>query len=157
MQEATIATLVEPILAEHGLELDGLTVTPMGRRKVLRITVDGDGAEGRGPLLDEISAASRALSAALDGSEAVGNAAYTLEVSSRGTSAPLTESKHFRRNRGRLVKLHTSDGEVTGRIQESNEDSVVLDVEGKTEIIALGDVAKAVVQVELTKPKQEEN
>ena len=43
MQESRLTELVEPILAEHGLELDGLDITPVGKRKLLRITVDGDG------------------------------------------------------------------------------------------------------------------
>lgn len=58
MQEQQLAMLVEPILAEAGLELDSLEVTPIGKRRLLRITVDGDGPRGRGPVLDDISAAS---------------------------------------------------------------------------------------------------
>ena len=66
MQDQQLAAVIEPILASHGLELDSLEVTPLGKRSVLRITVDGDGPKGRGPLLDDIAAASSALSAALD-------------------------------------------------------------------------------------------
>ena len=62
---------------------------PAGKRRLLRVVVDGDGPDGRGPLLDDIAEASKALSAALDTSDAVGTAAYTLEVSSRGVSRPL--------------------------------------------------------------------
>lgn len=105
MQEAKLVAVIEPILAEHGLELDSLDVTRMGKRSVLRITVDGDGPKGRGPLLDDIASASSAVSAALDASPAVGDNPYTLEVSSRGVSKPLVEPKHYRRNAGRLVKL----------------------------------------------------
>ena len=43
MQEQQLAVLVEPILEETGLELDGLEVIPIGKRRLLRITVDGDG------------------------------------------------------------------------------------------------------------------
>lgn len=156
MQESRIRALVEPVLAEHGLELDDLAITPLGKRKLLRITVDGDGAEGKGPLLDDISAASAQLSAALDGSDAVGNAPYTLEVSSRGVSAPLREPKHFRRNTGRLVKVQLADEEVTGRITASDEESLTLDIDGTERTIALADISKAVVQVEMTKPKKGE-
>ena len=62
--------------------------------------MDGDGPEGVGPLLDYIAEAAKALSAALDSSDAVGNAAYTLEVSSRGVSRPLLRPEHWRRNVG---------------------------------------------------------
>ena len=61
MQESQLAAVIEPILAEHGLELDRLDVTPIGKRSVLRVTIDGDGPEGRGPLLDDIAAASSAI------------------------------------------------------------------------------------------------
>ena len=93
MQEQQLAVLVEPILAETGLELDSLEVIPIGKRRLLRITVDGDGPHGRGPLLDDISTASARISTALDASNAVGNAPYTLEVTSRGVGKPLTEAK----------------------------------------------------------------
>lgn len=157
MQEAKIIQLVEPILVEHGLELDRLAITPMGKRKVLKITVDGDGPKGRGPLLDDISAASAALSSALDGSDAVGQAPYTLEVSSRGVSAPLEEAKHFRRNTGRLVKFTLAEEEVTGRVKGVTQDSVTIDADGTERDLALADISKAVVQVEMTKNKKGED
>ena len=73
MPESQLAAVIEPILAEHGLELDRLDVTPIGKRPVLRVTIDGDGPEGRGPLLDDIAAVSSAISEALDASPAVGS------------------------------------------------------------------------------------
>lgn len=154
MQEAKLAGLVEPILAEHGLELDGLDVTPVGKRRLLRITVDGDGPKGRGPLLDDISAASARISAALDESTAVGQAAYTLEVTSRGVGKPLTQAKHYRRNMHRLVKVWLANGEVTGRIRGTSEEEVTLDVKGIEKTYALADITKAVVQVEMNPPKE---
>ena len=91
-------TLLTPILAQFDLELEAVEVMPAGKRRLLRVVVDGDGPDGRGPLLDDIAEASKALSAALDASDAVGAAAYTLEVSSRGVSRPLTLPRHWRRN-----------------------------------------------------------
>lgn len=155
MDERRITDIVSTILAEQGLELDDLAVKPMGRRKVLRITVDGDGAQGAGPLLDEISAAASKLSAALDATDATGPGPYTLEVTSRGVTTPLTQTKHYRRNLGRLVKVNLEDAEVTGRIVAAADDAVTLDVDGKTMDVALADVHKAVIQVEMTKPKKE--
>lgn len=152
MQEKELASVIEPILAEYGLELDGLHVTPIGRRSVLRVTVDGDGPEGRGPLLDDIAEASSAISVALDASTAVGSNPYTLEVSSRGVSAPLTAEKHFRRNAGRLVKVWLVSGEiVTGRIAAVSGQAVSLDAEDGSRSVALEDLTKAVVQVELNR------
>lgn len=153
MHEQQLTELVTPILAWHGLELDELDVKPMGKRSLLRITVDGDGPDGTGPLLDDISAAASQVSAALDVSDAVGALPYTLEVSSRGVSKPLTEAKHFRRNTGRLVKVKTGEHEVTGRILSVTDDEVVLDVKGKNMTRTLTDITKAVVQVEMNPPK----
>lgn len=156
MQESQIAQVIEPILKDHGLELDRLDVTPIGKRSVLRVTVDGDGPDGRGPLLDDIAAASSAISVALDESPAVGSAPYTLEVSTRGISKPLTEPRHFRRNAGRLVKLSLGDGQVTGRIVALTDAGLEVDVEGKPLTVPLADIDKAVVQVEMNRPVAEE-
>lgn len=155
MDERRITDIARTILTEQGLELDDLAVKPMGRRKVLRITVDGDGAHGTGPLLDDISAASSKLSAALDDSDAMGETPYTLEVSSRGVTTPLTEAKHYRRNLSRLVRVQLEESEVTGRIVAVHDDTVTFDVDGQTTEITLADVHKAVIQVEMTKPKKE--
>ncbi len=153
MHEQQLTELVTPILAWHGLELDELDIKPMGKRSLLRITVDGDGPEGKGPLLDDISAAASQVSAALDVSDAVGANPFTLEVSSRGVSKPLTEAKHFRRNTGRLVSVRTGEHEIVGRIVSVTQDEVVLDVKGKQVSRALTDITKAVVQVEMNPPK----
>lgn len=153
MHEQQLTELVEPILAWHGLELDDLEVKPMGRRSLLRITVDGDGPDGRGPLLDDISAAASTISGALDTSDAVGDAPFTLEVSSRGVGKPLTEAKHFRRNTGRLVTVVCGTSEITGRVLSVSEDEVLLDVKGKQMSRRIADVDKAVVQVEMNPPK----
>ena len=153
MKESQIAGLLTPILAQHGLDLDAVEVVPAGKRRLLRIVVDGDGPEGRGPLLDDIAEATKALSVALDESEAVGASPYTLEVSSRGVSRPLELPRHWRRNVGRLVSVTTTAGEsFTGRIAAAGDEVVQLDVEGTTREVAQADVTRALVQVELNRP-----
>ena len=157
MQETRLAELIEPILAGHGLELDHLEITPIGKRRILKVTVDGDGPSGRGPLVDDIAAAARSLSDALDESAATGDAPYTLEVSSRGVSRPLTAPKHYRRNTGRLIKVTAAEGgSVIGRIVTVTDDAVTLDVDGETRKVALATVTKAVVQVEMNRADDEE-
>lgn len=154
MRESQIAEFVTPILAHYGLDLDAVEVVPAGKRRLLRIVVDGDGPTGTGPLLDDIAEATRAVSAGLDETPVVGSAAYTLEVSSRGVSRPLELPRHWRRNVGRLVAVTTTAGEkLTGRVTSTTETSVLLDVEGTPREVALADVSKALVQVELNRPK----
>ncbi|MDO5092811.1 MAG: ribosome maturation factor RimP [Propionibacteriaceae bacterium] len=154
MQEQQLAAIVEPILAEAGLELDSIAVTPIGKRRLLRIIVDGDGPSGHGPMLDDISAVSALISSALDESPIVGNAPYTLEVSSRGVDKPLTEPKHYRRSRGRLVRLSLEDDDLIGRIIAVTDSDVELHVDGAPRIFAFSDIRKAQVQVELNPPKE---
>lgn len=159
MKDSALADLLEPLLAGFGLELEALDVTPAGRRRVLKVVVDGDGPQGRGPTLDEIAEATRAISERLDEADAMGEQAYTLEVSSRGTSRPLTEPRHWRRNEGRLVKVTLDETEpLVGRIVEVGDDGVVLEVTRDTkkgtttrEPVAYADVRRALVQVELNR------
>ncbi len=151
MKQHAIEALVGPVVAQCGLEVDRIEIASAGKRSVLRVYLDGDGPDGRGPSLDEIAEATRAVSNALDGSDATGNAPYTLEVSSRGVSRPLTEPKHFRRNVGRLVTLTLPDGSVTGRIGAADGDGIELDVDGAVRRVDLGTISRAVVQAELRK------
>lgn len=143
--------LTAPLLA-LGLDLEAIEVTPAGKRRLLRVAVDKDG----GVSLDEIAAATKQVSQLLDETDVMGDKPYLLEVSSPGIDRPLTLPRHWRRNASRLVKLTTSANEtVTGRITEAGDESVVLDVNGKTRSIAYADVTKARVQVEFNRKEAE--
>ena len=151
MKQQAIEAVVGPVVEQCGLEVDRIEIVRAGKRSVLRFYLDGDGPQGQGPSLDEIAEATRAISVALDDSPAVGNAPYTLEVSSRGVSRPLTEAKHFRRNTGRLVTLTVADGSLSGRILGADDEAVELDVDGTVRSVALADITHAVVTAELRK------
>ena len=157
MNVAALRALLEPVLADRGLELDDLVVVGAGSRSVLRISVDGDGPKGRGPLLDEVADATRAVSDALDESDLTGTQAYVLEVSSRGVGAPLIKSAHWRRNTGRLVLVTRADGSrLTGRITATTDTGVTLSGDGAEAVVAFSDVKRAAVQVELNRPAEVE-
>jgi ribosome maturation factor RimP len=154
MKDSQLSSLLTPILAHYSLELEEIDVMPAGKRRLLRVVVDGDGPEGRGPLLDDIAEATKAISAFLDTSDVVGSSAYTLEVSSRGINRPLTAPRHWRRNRDRLVEAVLRDGtSVSGRIGDCDDEGVELEIDGTERRIAYEDVAKAIVQVEFNRPK----
>lgn len=155
MKDSEIRTLVEPVLAGLDLDLEAVEVVPAGKRRVLRVVVDGDGPDGAGPSLDDIATATRAVSGALDESDATGAAPYTLEVSSRGVSRPLTLPRHWRRNATRLVKITLADQTVvTGRIVRSDDTGATVDVAGTETTYPYPDIAKAMIEVELNrKPK----
>ncbi len=145
--------LIEP-LGTLGLDIEAIVVTPVGNYRVLRIAVDGDD----GVTLDAIADATRVVGEALDGSDAMGERPYTLEVTSRGVDSPLTLPRHWRRNPDRLVKVVTTDGEtVSGRILDSTDTSVRLDVDGTHREVAYADVEKAVIQIEFNRRPKEDS
>src|SRR4029434_4749809 len=88
MKESPIAGVLTPVLAQFGLELEAVEIIPAGKRRLLRVVVDGEGSKGTGPLLDDIAEASKAASETLDRADVTGAAPYTLEVTSRGVSRP---------------------------------------------------------------------
>jgi ribosome maturation factor RimP len=143
-----LATLLDPVLGSAGLDLEDVQISQAGRRRLIRVLIDQDG----GVTLDDVADATRLVSAALDAKDALGDQAYTLEVSSRGTDRPLTLPRHWRRNHGRLVRVETTDGRsMTGRIAGSDEQAAVLVVDGTDSRLAYVDVAKALVQVEFSR------
>ena len=156
MKIPDLERLLTPVVAAQNLEIDRIEVLSAGRRKVVRVFLDGDGPEGLGPSLDEIAEATRAISTTLDDSPITGQAPYTLEVSSRGVGRPLTEPKHYRRNRGRLVTVAGAALDLTGRIAAIADGQVTLDVDGTTHSIDLDAIDKAVVQVEFSRLPEEE-
>ena len=112
------------------------------------IALDADG----GITLDDVAEYSRDISEALDEADVMGDAPYTLEVTSPGVHRPLTLPRHWRRAATRLVRVQMADGTtVEGRIQDSDDTHVDIEVSGATRHIAMADIDKAVVQVEFPK------
>ncbi len=121
---------------------------------MLRVAVDKDG----GVTLDDIAEATRAVSGVLDDSVLMGEAAYTLEVTSRGVDRPLTEPRHWRRNRDRLVQVSLRDGtQVAGRVTGSDDTGATLDVDGTVRHLTYDEVAKALVQIEFNRTRTKED
>ena len=146
-REALLAELA-PVVAEHGLDLEDVTVTPAGKRRQLRVIVDGD----EGVSLDAVAAVSTDVSRWLDESDVMGGQAYVLEVTSPGVDRPLTQPRHWRRARTRLVQATLADGSsVEGRVTEAGDDRVVLDVDGTGREVAYSDITGARVQVEFNR------
>lgn len=139
-------TLVAGCIGDLGFDLEAIELTPAGKHRVLRIAIDQDG----GVTIDDISSATRAISAELDDTDVMGQLPYTLEVTSRGLDRPLTLARHWRRNNDRLVSAQLADGSVVdGRIGESDGDGVDITTSQGVQRLAYADVAKALVQIEL--------
>jgi ribosome maturation factor RimP len=143
-----LAGVLNDPLAAAGLDVEAIELTPAGKRRMLRVAVDKDG----GVTLDDIADATKEVSRVLDDTDVMGEQPYTLEVTSPGTDRPLTHPRHWRRNRGRLVKVTLAGGRtVTGRIGETDDEAAVLDVDGSTTPVRYEDVAKAKVELEFNR------
>lgn len=123
-----VRALAAPAVAAAGLVLEDVTITPAGRRRVLRVVVDLPQDAVGGVPMEAVAHASQTLSEALDASDVMGGAPYVLEVSSPGADRPLTERRHWLRARGRLVTATLADGRpIAGRLVAAGDDGVVLD------------------------------
>jgi ribosome maturation factor RimP len=126
-QVERLRALAVPAVRGAGLVLEELTVTPVGRRRLLRLTVDLPEDVRGGVPMDAVAAASQAISQALDDSDVMGQTPYVLEVSSPGVERSLTEPRHWMRARGRLVATRLTDGrQVQGRLTEVTSDGPVV-------------------------------
>ena len=142
------AELTGPLSAQ-GLDVEAVEITPVAKRRMVRVAVDKDG----GVTLNDVAEATREVSRVLDDSDTMGEEPYTLEVTSRGVDRPLTLPRHWRRKSRRLVTVTTTSGEVlTGRILDSDDTAARLDVSGKQREVGYAEVSKAMVQIEFNRP-----
>lgn len=122
---AELSRLLTPAVNEAGFDLEEVDVRPAGRRRLVRIVVDGDGGVG----LDDIARLSETASGLLDGSDVMGASPYVLEVTSPGVDRPLTEPRHWRRAVGRLVVAPLAEGgQIEGRVVAADDEAVEIDV-----------------------------
>lgn len=152
-----VIELLDDEFARAGYEIEEVIVDAKARPPRITVIADGDD-----PLdLDTIAALSRRVSALLDDLDGAAASSYVLEVSSPGVYRPLTSEKHFRRARGRKAELTLSDGSsVTGRLGDTDDGVLRVVLRDKSgwalRDIPLGDIVKAVVQVEFSPPNPRE-
>ncbi|MFE5791270.1 ribosome maturation factor RimP [Streptomyces sp. NPDC056503] len=159
-QSDRLRGLIEPLVQAEHLDLEEIEVSRAGRRGLLRIVVDSD----EGVELDACAELSRAISAKLDETDAMGDGEYVLEVSSPGADRPLSEHRHYVRATGRLVKLRLTEGEdLVTRIVAVDEDGLDTEVPGvkgrkaTARRVEFAEIAKARVEIEFNrKDKKEE-
>jgi ribosome maturation factor RimP len=155
VDDKRLAGLIEPAVIAAGMDLESVRMTVAGRRRLLRVIVDSD----HGVSLDDAADVSREVSAVLDTSDALGDVPYTLEVSSPGVDRPLTEPRHWRRARGRLVKVKVAGTSavggrtlagttVQGRVLAADADGVTLDLADGEQRFGYGELGAGAIQVE---------
>lgn len=135
---------LEPLVLGADALIEDLSVTAAGKRRLVTVLVDHP---TRFLTLDEVTVLSRLISERLDQVEVMGDAPFTLEVSSPGVDRPLTKEWQWKKNIGRLVKVVRNDGAViTGRI-EGFESNALIDGEA----IALDSIKRATIEIEFKK------
>ena len=163
---ALVTSLIEPVLKAMDIDLEAVRIAAAGRRRVLRIIVDADG----GVSLDDIAEVSREVSARLDARNAMGDAPYTLEVSSPGVDRPLTQPRHWRRAIGRLVIValteedHPARRQAPGgpvdheaRVIDADQESVTLEIGGAQRRVSYAGLGPGRVQVEFARLPEEDD
>ena len=98
--EKKVLPLLEPIVAERGLELVDLEFVKEGVNWYLRVYIDKDG----GVNIDDCEAVSRALEVKLDEKDPI-EQAYILEVSSPGIDRPLKKDADFVKYQGEIIDV----------------------------------------------------
>lgn len=147
-----ISELISPALQEAGYFLEDINVVSPGNHRIVTVIVDGESALN----LDQVTVASKLVSALVDEASFMGETPFTLEVTSPGIDRPLTLPRHFAKNLTRLLKITKSDGSViTGRIASNTDSDVTLTVVEKKETkevaVALSDIKRAVVEIEFNR------
>lgn len=138
--------ILAPVLDGLGLDVETIELRGGPPHRRLQVVVDSDDPV----TIDRIAEATWAVSTALDASDPLGDAAYTLEVTSRGADAPLTKPSHWRRNPDRLVRVRLADGsDIEARIVESDDHGVDLRRGGTVTRYPYEDIERAVVEIEL--------
>jgi ribosome maturation factor RimP len=157
LDPAKLEALLAPIVRAAGLDLESVKVGSAGRRRLLRVVVDADG----GVSLDDIALVSREASIRLDDTGAMGEAPYTLEVSSPGVDRPLTQPRHWRRAMGRLVRVplpgpgpraEAKAAPVEGRVIAAGDNGIILEVDGEHLELGYAELGPGRVQVEFGRP-----
>lgn len=151
-----IVQLVTPAVQAQGFFLEEVLLVSPGKHRIVTCIVDGQSSLN----MDQVTAVSRAISELLDEAAFMGEAPFTLEVTSPGVDRPLTKPRHFAKNVDRLLKVVGNDGEVvTGRISGNTETELTLSVTEKKEVkevvIALADIKRATVEIEFNRKESD--
>ena len=143
-QRKRLLTLLTPVVAASGHDLEDVSVQVVGRRSVVRVVIDRD----EGVDLDGIAEVSRAISGAMDNpANDPFTGPYVLEVTSPGVDRPLTERRHWARAVGRLVFVNG----IEGRVGSTSETGVELQSRDGIRTFAWHELGPGAVQVEFNR------
>jgi ribosome maturation factor RimP len=151
-----LRAVLVPVVERTGYDLDVVTVTGVGRRRVVRLVVDGDEALD----LDAIAEVSRAVSDELDAhDDALAGGPYVLEVTSPGVDRPLREHRHWRRAAGRLVRVDVAGAAFLGRVVSADDAGVTFadPADGSSRVIGWDSLGVGRIEIEFTRAGSSES
>ncbi|MFI5718372.1 ribosome maturation factor RimP [Nocardia sp. NPDC051750] len=165
--EERVSRLVAGLVAGRGFDLEGVEVSTAAGQTRVRVIVDSDDTAD----LDSIAELSTQVSECLDeADDEFGAFRYLLEVTTPGIDRPLTADRHWRRARGRKVRVVLRPGVAApepglpgsfeARVGALDGDRIALVLGGKRAprlvTVGLGDIERAVVEVEFAPPSARE-
>lgn len=161
--EERVSRLVAGLVAGRGFDLEGVEVSTAAGQTRVRVIVDSDETAD----LDSIAELSSQVSECLDeADDEFGATRYLLEVTTPGIDRPLTAGRHWRRARGRKVRVTPRSGTAPpepglpnpyeARVGALEGDRIALVLGGKRAprlvTVELRDIERAVVEVEFSPP-----
>lgn len=148
-ERAAVEPIARRVVEAAGDYLEEVLVRRAGRRLLVQVVVGSD----TGLNLDDLAELSRSIDRELESAAALGEAAFTLEVTTRGLDRPLQLPWHFRANLGRLIKLKpVGASEYVDRLVSVDE--VELQFEsGRKQLLA--EVEQAFVELEFNRKGEE--
>ncbi|MCP1386596.1 ribosome maturation factor RimP [Corynebacterium sp. TA-R-1] len=145
---------IAPVAEAHGMDVEDVRAVKAGKKSQVIVALDSDSR----PTLDELEVVSQELSELFDAAEEAGElnfgAGYTLEVTTPGVDLPLTQPRHWRRNRGRLAKVGEQAFRI-GALREGESEIILVEAGAKTPKVvvrAVSELPAAVVDIEFNQP-----
>jgi len=137
--------LLEPEVAALGYELVELEFQAHRGGGLVRVYIDRP--DGAAVTVEDCERVSRRVGERLDAADRI-KSAYTLEVSSPGFDRPLRTKAHYERFAGSRVHVETALPRAgrrrwTGRLAAVNDEGIVLEVDGESVALGLGEIRTA--------------
>ena len=145
----SIINLIEPVLMAEGLELVDVEYKKEGKSWFLRVFIDKE----EGVKVEDCQKVSHLTGDLIDIEEII-QTPFNLEVSSPGLDRPLKREKDFIKFKGKRIRLHSiapidSRRKFIGTLADFKDQTVFMDLEGKSFKILLSQVAKANLVIEI--------
>nr|WP_136249617.1 ribosome maturation factor RimP [Ningiella ruwaisensis] len=141
--EKKLTEMLSPAVEAIGFELVGIEFIRAGKHSTLRVYIDSE----NGIDVDDCADVSYQVSAILDVEDPI-STEYNLEVSSPGMDRPLFKPEHYAKVVGEEVNVKLNlpqDGRrnFKGKLLESNDSHIHVEVDGQTYILPIQNIGKA--------------